>query len=513
MLDAQTQWRGDVRVRAPGFAGATGWLNTDRPLSTHDLAGQVVLLDFWTYCCINCMHVLPDLKYLEDKYRDQPLVVIGVHSGKFSQEKDPENIRQAIRRHNVSHPVVVDGDYKIWNSYSVRAWPTLVLIDPEGYVVSTLSGEGHRQTLDRAIGGLVEEHRRKGTLGTPLRLKREPEESDPAGLAFPGKVLADAVGGRLFISDTNHHRVLIAALDGQVRDVVGSGEIGLKDGGFDRAQFHQPQGLALSRDGRKLYVADTENHALRVIDLEARSVETLAGSGRQARTVRRGSQPGKNTDLSSPWDLALVGDDLFIAMAGTHQIWVYDLRSGRVRVFAGTGQEAGLDGPHERAAFAQPSGLTSDGGRLYVADAEISSIRSLDTSPRGQTRTLAGSGELFDFGHRDGAGKEARFQHPLGVAVWHDRLFVADTFNYLIREVELGSGRVTTWLGTGRPEPGTVTAIGFFEPGGLSVAGDTLYVADTNHHRIVAVDIATRQTRVLNIRLPGGPQTADSVPH
>jgi hypothetical protein len=199
-------------------------------------------------------------------------------------------------------------------------------------------------------------------------------------------------------------------------------------------------------------------------------------------------------------------------MAGTHQVWVYDLKSGRVRVFAGTGQEGGLDGPHERATFAQPSGLTWDGDRLYVADAEISSIRSLDISPRGQTRTLAGSGGLFDFGERDGTGREARFQHPLGVAVWRDRLFVADTFNHVIREVELGSGRVSTWLGIGQPELGTAAAIGFFEPGGLSVAGDTLYIADTNHDRIVAMDIATGQASVLDVRLPGQSQTADSRP-
>ena len=512
MSNAQTLPGGEGRVRAPDFTGADAWLNTDQPLSIRDLRGQVVLVDFWTYCCINCMHILPDLKYLEDKYHDQPLVVVGVHSGKFSQEKDAANIRQAILRHNISHPVAVDSEYKIWNAFAVQAWPTLILIDPEGYVVGQLSGEGHREQLDRAIGMLLDEHRHKGTLAKPMRFKLERTSFKSDVLQFPGKVLADAAGQRLFISDTNHHRVLIADLDGQVREVVGTGEIGLRDGPFDVAQFHQPQGLALNADGRTLFVADTENHALRAVDLETRSVLTLAGSGRQADSPPRAGGFGKQIELSSPWDLALLGDRLFIAMAGPHQIWVYDLKTKQVHVFAGTGREAGVDGPADTAAFAQPSGLTTDGQRLYVADAEISSIRSVDARPRGQVKTLAGSGELFDFGHRDGVGRKARFQHPLGVAVWHDSLFVADTFNDLIRTVDVKNGTVATWLGTGKPDTETPADVSFFEPGGVSVAGDTLYVADTNHHRIVAVDIPGKTARVLKVTLPTTEKVAEAQP-
>lgn len=482
----------DPRVRAAEFKSPDAWLNTAKPLSMKELRGQVVLLDFWTYCCINCLHVLPDLKYLEHKYAGQPLVVIGVHSGKFDQEKDVANIRQAILRHNITHPVIVDSDYKVWSSYGVRAWPTLVLIDPEGYVVGSTSGEGHRAALDRAIGTLLDEHRRQGTLGQPMEFRLEREGVTPSALSYPGKVLADAAGGRLFISDTNHHRVLIAALDGRVQAVVGSGEIGLEDGTFEAARFHQPQGLALAEDGKTLYVADMENHALRAVDLAGRQVRTLAGDGQQSYDYRANG-PGEKTPLSSPWDLARVDDQLYIAMAGTHQVWVYDLKSGRVRAFAGTGREAGLDGPNERAAFAQPSGLATDGRRLYVADSEISSIRVVELGGERRTKTLAGSGGLFEFGAADGPAREARFQHPLGVALWHDQLFVADTFNSRIRAVDLAAGRVSTWLGA---------EARLSEPGGLSVAGDTLYVADTNNQRILAVDIASRQVRVIEIVLP-----------
>jgi DNA-binding beta-propeller fold protein YncE len=495
------------RVRAPEFKDVQ-WLNTDKPIQMKDLKGQVVLLDFWTYCCINCMHIFPDLRYLEHKYHDKPLVVIGVHSGKFSQEKDPENIRQAILRHNIAHPVAVDSEYEIWNSYGVRAWPTLVVIDPEGYVVGGVSGEGHRETLDKVIGDLLKKGAEKKTLGKPLQFRQERASFKSGVLEFPGKVLADARGKRLFISDTNHHRVLVSDFEGQVQAVIGKGEIGLKDGPFETAQFHQPQGLAISADGNTLYIADTENHAIRAAHLKERTVTAIAGTGKQARDFHPDGN-ATQVDLSSPWDLALVGPQLFTASAGTHQIWVMDLDAKRVKAHAGTGRELRTDGPNASAAFAQPSGLASDGERLYVADSEISTIRIVETKAGGSTSTLAGSGDLFGFGAKDGIGDEARFQHPLGVALHGNEIFVADTFNHLIRRIDLKTREVTTWLGNGKTDAGTIEKIGLFEPGGISIAGDTLYIADTNHHRVIAVDISTKQVRPLRITLPATQPAAD----
>ena len=492
---------GRAAIAAPDLAKADGWLNTDKPISINDLRGQVVLLDFWTYCCINCMHVFPDLKYLEDKYKDKPFVVIGVHSGKFDQEKDDQHIRNAVLRHNIAHPVAVDSEYEIWRSYGVRAWPTLVLIDPEGDVVGAVSGEGHREVLDRAVERLLDIHAKKGTLGKPLTFKRERDTFQSGVLEFPGKVLAK--GERLFIADTNHHRVLVAGLDGKVSHVIGCGSIGLKNGSFAEAQFHQPQGMALSEDGSTLYVADTENHAVRAIDLSAKSVRTIAGTGKQTHDFRTDGF-GPNTALSSPWDLARVGDRLLIAMAGTHQIWELDLKTSRVRTFAGTGRESAIDGDHARSTFSQPSGLATDGETLYVADSESSTIRAVDLAEGGQVRSVAGSNDLFGFGLKDAAAGDARFQHPLGVALSADggTLFVADTFNNVLRTIDLKMRQVDTWLGTGKADKGGEDAIGFYEPGGLSLADGTLYVADTNHHRIVVVDVATKKARVLDVKLP-----------
>src|SRR5919197_1071809 len=362
--DVSARQRG--RVRAPELEGGRGWLNTDRPLSIAALRGKVVLLDFWTYGCVNCMHIIPDLRRLEEKYSKQ-LVVIGVHSAKFQNEKETENIRRIILRYGIEHPVVNDADFRIWHAYSVNAWPTLVLIDPAGYVVGQAAGEGHYEALDKAIGQLVQEARKRGALDErPLKLALERAKVGDLPLAFPGKILADEKSDRLFVADSNHNRVVVARLDGTLLDTIGTGERGAKDGAFDRASFYRPQGMAL--DGETLYVADTENHLIRRVDLKARAVETIAGTGAQLldHSVRGG--PARSTPISSPWDLQLAGRTLYIAMAGTHQIWRLDLGRQELSVFAGTGQEAGrelhADGPREEAGFAQPSGLATDGKRL-----------------------------------------------------------------------------------------------------------------------------------------------------
>jgi len=498
------------RVRAPELAGGRGWLNTDRPLSLAALRGKVVLLDFWTYGCINCIHVIPDLKRLEAKYADQ-LVVVGVHSAKFENERETENIRRVVLRYGVEHPVVNDAEFKIWNAYAVSAWPTQVLIDPAGYVVKVVRGEGHYDELDAGIGSLVEEFRRRGQLDErPLRLALERAKTADLPLAFPGKVLADERGGRLFVSDSNHHRVVVARLDGTFLYSIGSGEAGLEDGPFERARFRQPQGLAL--DGETLYVADTGNHSIRRVDLKARTVERVAGTGAQSLNDGRRGGLARAVPLASPWDLQLVGRALYIAMAGPHQLWRLDLDQGEVSVFAGTGLEARQDGPRDESAFAQPSGLATDGRTLYVADSESNIIRAVALpgregapastprpDPGEEVRTLAG-GDLFEFGDRDGRGDDVRFQHPLGVAYDAGRLLVADTYNHKIKTLDPRTGEARTLVGTGRPGQRDGAGASFYEPGGLSVAGGTLYVADTNNHAVRAVDLRTKKARTLPIR-------------
>jgi thiol-disulfide isomerase/thioredoxin len=493
------------RFKAPSLDGGTEWLNTSGPISLKDLRGKVVLLDFWTYCCINCMHVLPDLKYLEKKYPKQ-LVVIGVHSAKFDNEKDSENIRKAILRHEIEHPVINDSKMAVWRKFFVRAWPSLVVVDPEGNYCGYVSGEGNRELLEAVVKKLIAYHKAKGTLDeTPIRFDLERNKAKSRPLRFPGKVCVDEASGRLFIADTGHNRIVVSSLDGKLLDVIGNGEIGAKDGSYTEASFDHPQGMTLV--GETLYVADTENHLLRTVDLKTKKVATLAGTGTQARGRPTGGKL-RDVPLNSPWALAHLKGTLYVCMAGPHQLWSHKLGSDRVELFSGSGREDVTNGGHLEAAYAQPSGVATDGKVLYVADSEGSAIRRVELDEKGNVDTIAGTSDLplgrslFEFGDRDGLGREARLQHPLGVA-WHDgKVYVADTYNHKIRTVEPAKrSKVTTWLGDGK-RGANVKPPRFSEPSGLSIAAKRgkIYIADTNNHRLCVADLKTGVVDVLEIR-------------
>ncbi len=311
------------------FHGGVAWINVSGPIKLKDLKGKVVLVDFWTYCCINCMHILPDLAKLEEKYKNQ-LVVIGVHSPKFPAEQETRNIRSKVAEYHIQHPVVNDADQTIWNTFGANSWPTLVLIDTQGKPVGRISGEGHLEVLDKAIGQVIDAARKAGTLDeSPVKFFPEVEKVDDSPLLYPGKVVADPAGQRLFIADTGHNRIVVASLEDKPPVTIGDGRAGLVDGEFGKARFHRPQGMALVKN--VLYVADTENHAIRSIDLEKNTVATVAGNGQQSHAHIK---PGESGHLNSPWDLIQMPNrpnKLFIAMAGPHQIWTLHLRVRRSR--------------------------------------------------------------------------------------------------------------------------------------------------------------------------------------
>ena len=482
-------------MRAPEIQGGSGWLNTDKPLSLAALKGKIVLLDFWTYGCINCIHIIPDLKKLEAKYPNE-LVVIGVHSAKFENEKDTENIRRIILRYEIEHPVYNDSKFAVWQSYGIRAWPTRVLIDPAGYIIGGVSGEGYYDEIDQTIAKVTDDFRKRGELNEePLKLVLERAKVGDLPLAFPGKILADAANDRLFIADSNHNRIVITKLDGTLDDTVGTADSGAADGTFDKASFYRPQGLALSGDS--LYVADTENHLIRRVDLKTRTVETVAGTGKQTHDYPPKGGPARTTALSSPWDLQLVGRTLYIAMAGPHQIWKLDLDNNLVSIFAGSGREARLDGSLAESGFAQPSGIANLDNTLYVADSESNIIRAIDVAG-GTVKTLVG-GDLFEFGDVDGAGDDVRLQHPLGIVAAGDKVLLADTYNHKIKELDPKRRRVTSIFGTGKPGQADGSSPSFYEPGGLAVANGKLYVADTNNHAIRVIDLKTKQASTLRL--------------
>ncbi|MBD0692680.1 NHL domain-containing thioredoxin family protein [Streptomyces sp. CBMA123] len=476
-----------ARVRAPELVGAGGWLNTGgKELRLADLRGKCVVLDFWTFCCINCLHVLDELRELEEQHRDT-VVIVGVHSPKFVHEADHQAVVDAVARYEVHHPVLDDPALATWKQYAVRAWPTLVVIDPEGYVVAQHAGEGHAHAIARLVAELEAEHEAKGTLrrGDGPYVAPEPSSDD---LKFPGKAVR-LPNGHFLVADSGHHSLVELAEDGEtVVRRIGDGQRGLVDGTSPR--FSEPQGLALLPEGGDydVVVADTVNHALRGVRLADGSVTTLAGTGRQWWQGSPTAGPAREVDLSSPWDVAWFDGRVWIAMAGVHQLWAYDPAAGTVGVAAGTTNEGLVDGPVAEAWFAQPSGLavSADGGKLWVADSETSALRFVSRETR-TVHTAVGTG-LFDFGHRDGAADQALFQHPLGVTVLPDgSVAVSDTYNHALRRFDPASGEVTT------------LATDLREPSGAVLVDDDIVVVESARHRLTRLRLPEEAVRVESV--------------
>ncbi|BAU84510.1 NHL repeat containing protein [Streptomyces laurentii] len=466
-----------VRVRAPELVGKGGWLNTggDQP-ALADLRGKIVLLDFWTFCCINCLHVLDELRELEEKHRDT-LVIVGVHSPKFVHEAEHQAVVDAVERYEVHHPVLDDPELTTWKQYAVRAWPTLVVIDPEGYVVAQHAGEGHANAIRTLVEELEAEHAAKGTLrrGDGPYVPPEPAATD---LRFPGKAVV-LPSGNLLVSDTTRHQLVELAEDGEtvVRRIGTDGD----------GEFREPQGLALLPSGQ-VVVADTVHHALKLFDPATGTVERIAGTGRQWWQGSPTSGPALDVDLSSPWDVAWWRGKVWIAMAGVHQIWTYDPETRTVEVAAGTTNEGLVDGPAAEAWFAQPSGLAATADRLWIADSETSALRFIDTEGAEGTgytvHTAVGTG-LFDFGHRDGAAGQALFQHPLGVTALPDgSVAVCDTYNHALRRFDPASDEVTT------------LATDLREPSDAVVVGEDVVVVESARHRLTRLRLPEEAVRV-----------------
>jgi thiol-disulfide isomerase/thioredoxin len=451
------------RVRAPELLGR-GWLNTgDKSLRIADLRGRWLLLDFWTFCCVNCLHVLDELRPLEEKYADE-LVVVGVHSPKFEHEADPEALKAAVERYAVHHPVLDDPELITWQAYTARAWPTLVLVDPEGYVVAQYAGEGHAHAIDALVAELREEHLAKRTL-QPGDSPYVPPPVQSTDLRFPAKALP-LPDGTVLVADAGHDElVLLDADDRVVRRFPG---------------FREPNGLCLLPDGvaaevgYDVVVADTVGHRLAGLTLAPGETRTLAGDGTQW-------MQGDGTErLSSPWDVAWWQDRVWVAMAGIHQLWTFDPRTGAVEATAGTTNEGLLDGPLAQAWFAQTSGLAADGDRLWLADSETSSLRWVED---GQVHTAVGSG-LFDFGFRDGMPEHAMLQHPLGVTVLPDgSVAVCDTYNGAVRRYDTATREVAT------------LATGLAEPSGAFVDGEHLVVVESTAHRLTRLRLGEAALR------------------
>ncbi|GAB4512493.1 MAG: hypothetical protein OHK0046_12110 [Anaerolineae bacterium] len=522
-VNEPSRYAGRADLPIPEFPADLEWINVDAPLSIQDLRGKIVLFDFWTYGCINCIHMIPVLHALEEKYADE-LVVIGVHSAKFENEGQTENIAQIVQRYDIVHPVINDRDFRVWSTYGVNAWPTFVVADPRGNVIAIQAGEVPFDAFDRLLTGMVDYFDSTGELNRePLAVSPEGARQPRSLLHYPGKVLADVEGNRLFIADSSNNRLIITNLGNyEVLDVIGTGSAGYTDGAFEEAQFDKPQGMALNGD--VLYVADTNNHTIRAVNLNSRTVTTIAGTG----TMGRGLTPfgvvirePLIVDLRSPWDVELGADStLYIAMAGTHQIWEMNLQNNTLRVSVGNGREAQLNTSLAESELAQPSGLYYTDGRLYFADSESSTVRVADYTT-DSVEVVSGTLEnsLFDFGDAEGAPGTSRLQHALGVdGDGQGTLYIADTYNSRIKVVN-ADGVTLNLLGQGGAggfTDGDAATASFDEPGGLDYVSlpdgtSRLYIADTNNHAIRVVNLATNTVSTVSFPNPERLQIADQV--
>ena len=486
---------------APEFPAGLDWINVDNPLTMQGLLGKIVIFDFWTYGCINCLHVIPVLEQVEKKFADE-VVVIGVHSAKFENEGQTENLRQIVQRYGIHHPVINDKDFEVWGDYDARAWPTIAIVNPRGNWLIRQSGEIPFETFDTYLSGMINyfDSLDEDVIDrTPLELALEGAGDPGTALLYPGKVLADEASNRLFIADSSHNRIIVATLDGrEVLDVIGTSGRGWNDGNFDSATFDKPQGMALDRD--LLYIADVNNHAIRLADLATRTVSTIAGNGIMGRQRIQFGVPiadPLSVSLRSPWDLEFDDDGtLHVAMAGTHQLYIYQPDSGQLYPSVGNGREANLnDVSLANSELAQPSGLYYAGdGKLYFADSESSTIRLADFENNIVT-VVSGTtnNHLFQFGDVDGDLGVNRLQHALDVqGLPNGDLYVADTYNSRIKVIRAGDTATNTVYGLGGLggyADGDTAVAEFDEPGGLSYANGALYVADTNNHVIRTIDL------------------------
>ncbi|HEV2193172.1 MAG TPA: thioredoxin-like domain-containing protein [Nitrosopumilaceae archaeon] len=426
-------------TKAQNFPDGYDWINVKEPLSLEKLKGQIIVLDFWTYCCINCMHMLPALATLEKKYEGKPVVFIGVHSAKFFNEQDKKNIENAVARYEISHPVVVDRNMSIWRKYDVNGWPTIIIIDPNGTIVYKQSGEGQKESIEDTVDVLLEKHSKTGTLAKePVKIAHKILQNKST-LSFPGKISIS--NGKIALSDSNHNRIIVTDLSGKIEHIIGSGKIGFSDGSFETATFFRPQGAVWKNES--IIVADTENHAIRKIDLVNKKVITLVGTGRQGPWISKGGK-GREISITSPWDVAQKDNLIFIAMAGNHQIWTYDMESDIAKPFAGNGYENIIDGEKQQAQLAQPSGISISGNKLYFADSEVSAIREIDLETN-QVKTIVGKTEMNGICRLDDPACDSLgLYEPSDVELFQNKMYITDTNNHLIRVYDINSNVLQT---------------------------------------------------------------------
>ena len=465
------------------------WFNVEKPLSLSDVYGRILILDFWTFSCINCLHILPSLKRIERAFEDD-VIILGVHSPNFPYERDVQNVQKAIQRYGIEHPVVHDPEFKLWDAYGAKVWPTLILVSPDGQIFARQAGEPDADKMMEAVGNAVRRYKAKGKLKPgKIELAIPPKVSQ--NLRFPGKIKKLSWRGNpcWAIADTGHHQIIIADDQGKILQRIGRGSQANYDGEYTRAAFDNPYGIATGDD--VVFVGDLGSHLIRKIDLIKQQVTTIAGINRRGLTLGR-ETPAVGAGLASVFDLELVGETLYFTNTGTHQIGAIDLKTMQLRAIAGGGQKDILDGKGREAKLAQPSSLAyfAEQNRLYFADSDNSAIRYVDLADQGSVKTLVGRG-MAESGRRNGPFSAAKLQHPMGVARLGDFLIAADSFNASLRKLDFVRQATENFAEDFKPEAADLPPL--LDPEGIAWDGkNRLLVADSNQHRILAYDLLAK---------------------
>lgn len=477
--------------RPPALPSDTEWVNLSTPVGLDEFVGTVTLVYFWTASCLPCLDVQRDADRLAAEFPGQ-IEVLGIHSGKFPAERSSNVIAAQLARSAISHPVVNDRTLSIWQDWGITAWPTVAVLDATGEIRAGHVGSGAYDALKPAINRLVEDSTPAERVPLGISVPALP----PTILSFPEGIAVDTMRDRIFIADTNHHRLVITSLDGEVISVIGSGSAGRSDGPAESAEFFSPRGLTVDPEGTTLYVADSGNHLVRTVDLPSGQVVTLVGTGEPGEPIIA-PLDGPNVSLHTPWDIALDGDTLYVSVAGVNQIWRISLSEDRIEPIAGTGREGSTNGPALESDLARPAGLALEGGVLYFADADSSSIGRIDLGqPAHPLDRVAGpTGSSFEFGDLDALGAAARFQRPLGIAADGSDLWIIDTYNSKIKQVDPHSGSVQELVGGKGWRDGPSPLFSF--PADVASGGGRLFIADTGNHSVRIVDPRSGSTSTL----------------
>lgn len=458
---------------APEFPPDVEWLNLTAPLRMADLRGRVCALGFVNVGSAWSLQRLRALAQLQLRHGER-LQSVAVHVPRFDYERDSRRIASWLHRHVIEFPVAHDPDWAAWQHYDIDEWPTIVLIDGQGRIRERIVGDGPIRELDARAMALCENLVPTGTAAA-FELRRHEEPAMP--LRFPTGLAVDEQ--YLYVADSGHHRVLECDHAGRILRQFGSGNVGFIDGPPELAAFSHPGALCLQRG--QLYVVDGGNHAVRRIDLRVGEVDTLCGAGRPGEPVAGVVRNPRDVAFDQPSAVAMVDDSLLVACRGDNRIWKYDLGKDQLDLLAGSGELAIEDGVGVEAAFAEPAALATVQQRVYVCDGAGSAIRTMNVRSK-LVKTLVGQGP-WSYGCADGVRSDASLQAPQAIALDPDApvLWIADCGNNQLRTLRLGGGELSTVALQQR----------LHGPRGLAVGQGAVWIADTDAHAVLRLDVAS----------------------